>query len=747
MPPRNALSRRIRKAGAAVRAGLFLVLALIALTLAAPTSAAADFACDFTGDESYHRDSSGSNGESFIPAVRQWEDADDESEWLDRADDEKDKPQGLLTRSNTVSDSFKVAETDAERYTLYELNGMRGLNWSMTFKGKGDASEDNGDVGSGADDCEVMAYVNNGIANSIFYGTKVLTRFSISVKELASNPSPFAGLYSGRDSAVTTLKEGVLIPAVPVMIVLVGLWVFTKWRNGDMREVWAGISWTTLTTIAVMAFLAGTNYDKFVAGADKWIAQANSTLASTVLSGVSGTPQSPCDLKDKRGQVGLRLSSCAMYDTLAFRPWALGQFGDVGNNCIFKINDGGSIAGNGSCRFKGRVDNCYWGAKDEPRCADLRVRQAVAQSSTNVEKKVDQFVAWQDIRKDIAVSEDAADKSIYPVAFDDWTGKNATDRVGIAFYSLVAAFIVGVMVLVLSALTLLWHAVTLILIILLPLIATLGIHPSQQKLLKGWLETFVHSFVLRAGFGVILTVLLVLYQMILPAQIALGTQLLMLVLVTTAVVMMLKKLLAGNFSPEFAGGGGDALGIREAASAGSDKVVAKGETAMANAPKVTGRVAGTAAKGTAWAVDRAIFKGKGRGKMQEKGWLGQSKREQNQSAYWAKEDARAARADRAAARAGNNSNTPAPRPEQEPEQEPEVQDSAGSRRSGRVSGSSGAQTQQPSPKPAPSPAPTAPAPRQEPEPQSAPRRVAPADPTPPTPRPAPRDPRDPSGRV
>ncbi|MFE7655379.1 hypothetical protein ACFU6M_21190 [Streptomyces bottropensis] len=39
MPSRTAPSRRIRKAGAAVRAGLFLVLALIALTLAAPTSA------------------------------------------------------------------------------------------------------------------------------------------------------------------------------------------------------------------------------------------------------------------------------------------------------------------------------------------------------------------------------------------------------------------------------------------------------------------------------------------------------------------------------------------------------------------------------------------------------------------------------------------------------------------------------------------------------------------------------------
>ncbi len=36
MPPRNALSRRIRKVGAAVRAGLLPVLTLIDLT--APTS-------------------------------------------------------------------------------------------------------------------------------------------------------------------------------------------------------------------------------------------------------------------------------------------------------------------------------------------------------------------------------------------------------------------------------------------------------------------------------------------------------------------------------------------------------------------------------------------------------------------------------------------------------------------------------------------------------------------------------------
>ncbi|WEH16378.1 hypothetical protein [Streptomyces sp. VNUA24] len=743
MPPRNALSRRIRKAGAAVRAGLFLVLALIALTLAAPTSASADFTCDFTGDETYHRDSPGSNGEAFIPTVVQW--------------GSPPVVGDLLIDDGYVTNDL-VKPKDTGSYTLYELNGMRGLNWSMTFKDKDDAQKNNGTWFSGADDCSLMTWVNNGMANIIFNGTKVLTRFSISIKEMASNPSPFAGLYSGRDNVVKTLKSHVLQPAVPVMIALVGFWVFAKWRKGDMREVWAGISWTALTTIAVMAVLYDTNYDKFVSGADKWIAEANSTLTSTALSSVSGTPQPPCDLNDKRGNEGLRLSSCAMYDTLAFRPWALGQFGEAGNTCIFRMKSDESTAVSGYCPDKvpegvsiGVPDHsgCYWGTKGSTRCADLRVRQLITQSITDIDtssvsgdkgedqKELSQFYDWQLIRKDIA------NGTRYPVPYPDWAGMNASDRVGIAFYSVIAAFIVGVMVIVLSALTLLWHAVTLILIIMLPLVATLGIHPSQQKLLKGWLETFIHSFVLRAGFGVILTVLLVLYQIILPAQVALGTQLLMLVLVTTAVVMMLKKLLAGNFSPEFAGGAGDAMGIREAASAGSDKVVAKGNTAMASTAKAGGRVVGKTAAGAA----NLLTGRKGRKALQEQGWLGQSKREQNQSAYWAKEDARAAREDRAAARVGNNGNRPTPRPEQEPEQEPEVQESPDSRRSGRVSGSSGAQTQQPSPMPAPSPAPTTPAPRQEPEPQPSPRRVAPADPTPPAPRPAPRDPRDPSGRV
>ncbi|MFF7357612.1 hypothetical protein ACFZA1_34060 [Streptomyces filipinensis] len=776
MPSRTALHRAIGKIGVAVRALLFVALTLTALTLAVPSSAYADFACDFTGDETYQLDSPGSNGEGIMPAVAQWEDSGG--------------AKNLGDQTGMVRGAFPVKDGDAKHYTFYELDGMRGLNWSMTFKGKGDASEWNGSWGSGADDCEVMGYVNNGVANAVFDGTKVLTRFAISIKEMASNPSPFSGLYKGRDSVVANLHDNVLAPALPAMILLVGLWVFTKWRKGDMREVWAGISWTVLSVIAVTAFLVGNNYDRFVSSSDKWIAEANSALASTVLAGASGEMQSPCDLPDngqhEHGAVGMRLSSCAMYDTLAFRPWAMGQFGGIGANCIFK-NGTGEVNDKDACVFNSgqSAPECYWG--EGVRCADLRVAQAAAQSVTNVDghRKVDKdifkgngiygpfinvnkdmaaakFKDWQAIRKDIAVGEHAADKSIYPVAFNDWSGQDSSERIGLAFYSLVAAFIVGLMVIVLSALTLLWHAVTLILVMLLPLVATLGIHPSQQKLLKSWLETFIHSFVLRAGFGVILTVLLVLYQMILPAKIALGTQLLMLLLVTIAVVMMLKKLLSGNFTPQIAGGE-DALGIRDGANATFNKAATMAPGLAVSTARTGGRVAGTTAKGAvrvggstvrggAWAADKLILKGKGREKLQSWGWLGQSKREQRKTAYQQAKSTRTAYEEKANQPSPQEQKTP-PGPAADPRRGRRVSTSKQPAPQPVAPQSPAPVEQRPAPTPRPQPQPQ-PQPRPHPQPQPQPRTPAPrvSPPEPPVaPRPQapapPRDPRDPNGRV
>ncbi|MGW5847861.1 hypothetical protein ACWFQ8_07805 [Streptomyces sp. NPDC055254] len=698
----------MRRAGRAVRAGAFVLLALFALSFAMPgTANAVDFSCSFTGNDVYQMDNPGSNGESIMPAVKQWETA--------RAKN--------LNDTTGLVDGAVAMPSAAQNYTMYELNGMRGMNWSMTMRDREDASQTDSKLDfSGADTCSIMDYVNNGVADMVFNGTKLLTRAAISIKEYASNPSPLGGLYEGRDNAVDKLKNNLFVPAVPVMITLTGLWVFGKWRKNEMREAWSGVAWASLTTVAVVVMLTGGNFSKVVHEADAGIAQANALLSEAVLGGISGTMTPPCDLPEGADNRGLRVSSCAMYDTLAFRPWALGQFGEAGNNCIFRKKEG-RIDG-GACIPKSTATECYWGKG--ARCEDLRVRQLAAQSRTNKESRTDDLKKykeqWYPIRQDIAGGKgsdgDEKDQHVYPVPFDDWSGRNAGARVGLAFYSLVAALIVGLMVIVLSALTLLWHAVTLIMIIMLPLIATLGIHPSQQKLLKGWLETFIHSFVLRAGFGVVLTVLLVLYQMILPARISLGMQLLMLLLVTIAVVMMLKKLLSGSYSPKISGAE-DALGVGDMANSLSSKIGAQGQRLAGNAASGTARAAGRVAGRGAGNAGRGMDKVALGGRLQKGGWIAPSvtKRGQRKTAQMGAE----LQKDQYAQLQQKQ--------ERQSEKEPAAQPTR--RRSGRVSASSAPVQQQ---GPPPAPAPSVPGPAPQPGPAAQPG---------PAPQPAPR----PSGRV
>ncbi|WP_051865804.1 hypothetical protein [Streptomyces griseus] len=708
---RRSLRETLIRTGVAARAMLFLVLGVIALSFSAPQPAKALFdTCDWTSDSiNQMADMPGPAAENIFPAVKQW-------------DGKRELVSGAVRMPGAPSG-----------YTLYELDAMRGLNWASTQQSQNQAKE--GDRGESADgdDCSLQNEIYNSIAQAILDMSKIMSRAAISIKEISSNPSPLAALYdgtvSGDDSVVDRLNNGVFKLAVPTMILLTGLWVFGKWRKGDMREVWSGVGWAAFVVIAVSAFLVNGNYVAVVETADSGIAQGNAALTEAVLDSAVNGVNPPCDLPDNAPQRGMRISSCAMYDTLAFRPWAIGQFGDPGKNRM---------------EYKG-TDDCDFGTGK--RCTDLRVKQVVVQSVTNFdyykdwskeeveeERNVIKYKEnrYGELRNYIAKNESAR-------VYEQWAGHKPANRISIGVYALVASLIVGLMVIVLSALTLLWHAVTLIMVILLPLVAIISIHPTQQKLLRGWWQTFVHSFVLRAGFGVILTILLLFYQLILPLQIPLGMQLLMLLLVTVAVIMLLKNLLSGKFSPQVAGAD-DALGVGDMAN----KATAMAPGLAASTARTSGRIAGTTAKGAgrvvgggARAADKVIFNGKYRGKMQEKGWIGQSKREQRQTAYQSAQMTRKNYEREFPEQEGKEAETPAP---------PRS-------RGRRVSSSSGKQAPQPTttptptaePRPAPAPAP-APVPAPAPQPQ-APRPRTPEPPASQAPPRTPRDPRGPSGRV
>lgn len=711
---KRSLREKVISTGVAARAALFLALGVIALSFSAPQQAQALFdTCDWAQQSTNQMaDMPGPAAENIFPSVKQWD-----------------------GKRELVSGATKM-DGPASSYTLYELSAMRGLNWASTQQSQDEAKQKERGVAAHDDECSLQNEIYNGIAQAIFDMSKIMSRAAISIKEISSNPSPLAALYdgtvSGDDSVVDRLNNGVFKLAVPTMILLTGLWVFGKWRKGDMREVWSGVGWAAFVVIAVSAFLVNGNYVAVVETADSGIAQGNAALTEAVLDGAIDGVNPPCDLPSGAPQRGMRISSCAMYDTLAFRPWAIGQFGDPGKARM---------------EYKGS-EKCDFGAGQ--RCTDLRVKQVIVQSVTNIEyyqhpspveveegEEGDIIKAKENqygkLRNYIAKNEDAR-------VYEQWSGDKPSNRISIGVYALVASLIVGLMVIVLSALTLLWHAVTLIMVILLPLVAIISIHPTQQKLLRGWWQTFVHSFVLRAGFGVILTILLLFYQLILPLQIPLGMQLLMLLLVTVAVIMLLKNLLSGKFSPQVQGAD-DALGVGDAASASSSKLVDK--TAGLITPKdgTAGRITGRVAGGAARRFDNKVLGGK----LQKRGHLEMSKREQNKAAYESTQ----------MTHKNYREQTEKPKPFDESGGDPSRR-----RRGTRVSAtkasdpsSAPASTPQPQPQPqsqpqsrpaaAPQPRPATPQPPPVQQP-SIPRQPAPpATPAPPPPR----DPRGPSGRV
>ncbi|GGV05388.1 hypothetical protein GCM10010260_48200 [Streptomyces filipinensis] len=727
----HPLRKAVISTGVAARAVLFVVLGVIALSLSTPQSANAMFgtsACDWVDQSINQRaDVPGAGGENIFPAVKQW-----------------DSSHGL------ISGAEPMPKTPAD-YTLYEIDGMRGLNWAATQQSQDEARD--GRDGDHADDCSIQNAISNTIAQAIFDISKFVSRAAISLKEIASNPSPLSALYEhtveGHDSVVDRLNNRVFKVAVPTMILLTGLWVFGKWRKGDMREVWSGVGWAAFVVIAVSAFLVDNNYTTVVQKADSGIAQGNAALAEAVLSSATGDISPPCALPSGVPRRGMRISTCAMYDTLAFRPWAIGQFGDKGKTPI-PWKDGDN-------HVKCDLAKTY--------CNDLRVRQVSVQSLNNFElypdgsKKQVTDKVMKDKEHDYGWVRNYVAENEPPDVYEMWSGDKPGARISMGVYALVASLIVGIMVMVLSALTLLWHAVTLIMVILLPLIATIAIHPTQQKLLRGWWQTFVHSFVLRAGFGVILTILLLFYQLILPLPEPLGVQLLMLLLVTIAVVVLLKNLLSGKFTPQVAGAD-DALGIGAAAAASSGNLADKTGAVLKPKEGSAGRVAGRMAGGAARIVDRRLL----RGKLQKSGVLDVGERNQRKAAYQGTRLTNKNYKDTFGKKAKTQ--------QEQPEEEGRTPTQPAPRRTGRVSAASQGQwssdpstavptEQQHQPRPAgqtPPPArqhmaphqpvpqqPSVPRPSAPPTPRT-PAPEPPAAPRPPAPTP-PRDPRGPNGRV
>ena len=211
-------------------------------------------------------------------------------------------------------------------YTLYEISGLRGLSW-WTIPLNVD----------GTRNCSLWNYVWSQAGNLIFTVSKTALQITIAIKEAAAADDPLKFLYDESGGAVATVFAVFFVPIASLMFILAGIWagINALRRKGIRAALGAAAVAAGIIALAGFAYTAaagGTNGFRSIAGTvDTAISQVNA-VATNALFDELAKDSGACTLPDGPASAirGQRITSCVLADALAYRPWAIGQFGGAG---------------------------------------------------------------------------------------------------------------------------------------------------------------------------------------------------------------------------------------------------------------------------------------------------------------------------------------------------------------------------------------------------------------------------------
>jgi hypothetical protein len=420
------------------------------------------------------------------------------------------------------------------QYTLYEVAGLRGLSW-WTIPLNLDKSRN----------CSLWNYVWTQGGNLLFTIDKNLLQVVISLKEEASKPQPLAFLYDASGGVMNNIFVFCFIPVAMLTLLASAIWVGIMSTRGkaNIRGTFS-IMATAFAITLLMAFfytLTGgkAGFRQVATGADSAISFLNATGTNAIFDGLTGN-QGTCTL-DKTGdqvQRGQRLTSCVLADSLAYRPWEIGQFGSAGAEPIplppgwtvatpgtdGKINVGAVIAGHAL--------PCWVNYKS---CGDLRTyliaQHGGVQLGAAPSGQQGQLICTREGLKaglatvsspeelKSAISATANCSPMYnvfnalaesnPTAATIYAGQGSVSRVSQAFTALLAILLVGIAVLVTSVISMGWEAMTFAYFLIGPIKNGFALYAGKMKMTKEWLEDLGYSYVLRLAYGFVLAIMIV----------------------------------------------------------------------------------------------------------------------------------------------------------------------------------------------------------------------------------------------
>jgi hypothetical protein len=394
--------------------------------------------------------------------------------------------------------------------TLYASYGMAGQSWAAY----------------GLQCSDMTSLIGNSVAGMVFDAAKALDRVTITVYQSAAGEGILSWLTNSVDRLISGLGNAIYFPYLAPVVIIGAIWL--AWQGLIRKRATRTIEGTIWMVVACAAavWLIGRPAD--FTGLGKTVSDGITQTLNVAFSGLPSPAQSQCvpvggndpqvhtaNFAYTGGTSIVDQNANELWTVLVCKPWLDGEFGTTAY-----------ATGQGA---KPTVVNTYG--------RQLLWSQAIA---TNEKATPDLITAKQNTYAGIAASLKQNNPDIYSL----FQGNQYPTRLEIAFASLFAALVAGVLVLLIAITLIILKLGFLLLLVAGPFFLIVGTHPGFGRVVAlRWVEMLVGVLLKEAAVALVLSVLLYAYSLIMGTSDAVlpwALKILMIALVTVAVFIYRK---------------------------------------------------------------------------------------------------------------------------------------------------------------------------------------------------------------
>ncbi len=389
--------------------------------------------------------------------------------------------------------------------TLYDSYGIAGQFWAA----------------HGLQCSDMTSLIGNNVAGMVFDAAKSFDRVTITVYQSAAGNNILTWLQDAVDGLISALGNAIYFPYLAPVVILGAIWL--AWQGLIRKRATRTIEGTLWMVVACAAAIALIGLAAAFTGVGTTVSNGVTSVLNEAFSKLPAPASSNClpvqqgDPQSVTGNYAFTSGNSLvdnnaneLWSVLVCKPWLDGELGTT----EYATTASGQQT----------VVNTYG--------RQLLWSQAIASNETPSNALIQAKQAtYSGIASDIQQNNPA----IYPL----FQGNQWTSRLEIAFAAVFAAFVAGLLILLISLTLIVLKLGFLLLLVAGPFFLIVGTHPGFGRVIAiRWFEMLVGVLMKQAAIAVVLSVLLYSYSLIMgtaDSVLPWALKILMIALVTVAV--------------------------------------------------------------------------------------------------------------------------------------------------------------------------------------------------------------------